>query len=471
VQENTSARPGLLAGLAHELKKMTDRFAGLFATHGSDNAPTAHKYICGLVQTEHANMERMEEQVEGLNYQSTQQFLTDSPWDHRAVMDKVALDASALLGGAAPTALLLDETSFIKKGKESAGVARQWSGRLGKVDNCQVAVFGVLSAGARALPVDGRLYLPGEWIGDPARCRKAGIPEAECAAPRTKPELALAIVRHQRALGVDFQWVGADGLYGNNPAFLRALDDDGERFIIDVHADQRIYREDPCPRAPEFKGRGRKPARLTTQAEPVRVDKYVAELAPEHWQRLSVRAAENGPLQIDFHRSAVWVWDGAEPQARRWALAVRRDAASGPIKYSLSNAGAEVTDLELAQAQAQRFWIERAFEDAKKEARMACYQVRQWLAWQHHIALVMMVLLFMTRQRMVLAEEQPLLTCHDIRCLLAFFLPRRATSEVEILRQMEERHRKRLAARRKPREGLPPPPDAPMINGSRPDGT
>ena len=432
----------------------------MFLVQGHDHTPTAQQYLCGLVQTERANMERMEETVAGADYQTMQQFLTDSPWDHRAVMDKVALDASALLGGAAPTALLLDETSFAKKGKESAGVARQWSGRLGKVDNCQVAVFGVLSAGGRALPVDCRLYLPDEWIEDPARCRKAGIPEAECAALRTKPELALRIVRHQRALGVDFQWVGADGLYGNDPAFLRALDDDGERFIIDVHSDQRIYLEDPCPRAPEFKGRGRKPARLTTRAAPVRVDQYVAELAPEHWRRLKVRAAENGPLEIDFHRSAVWVWDGAEPRARRWQLAVRRDVPSGQLKYGLSNAGDEVPDLELAQAQAQRFWIERAFEDAKKEARMACYQVRQWLAWQHHIALVMLVLLFMTRQRMVLAEEHPLLTCHDIRCLLAFFLPRRAASDEEILRQMVVRHRKRLAARRPRRERLPSPLEA-----------
>ena len=442
----------------------------MFLVQGHDHTPTAHQYLCGLVQTERANMERMEEAVEGLDYQTMQQFLTDSPWDHRAVMDRVAQDASELLGGAAPTALLLDETSFIKKGKESAGVARQWSGRLGKVDNCQVAVFGVLSAGARALPVDCRLYLPEEWIQDPARCRKAGIPEAESAALRTKPELALEIVRHQRALGVDFQWVGADGLYGNDPAFLRALDKDGERFIIDVHSDQRIYLEEPYPRADGFKGRGRKPARLKTQAEPVRVDQYAAELAAEHWQRLKVRAAENGPLQIDFHRSAVWVWDGAEPRARRWQLAVRRDVVSGQIKYSLSNAEDRVSDLELAQTQAQRFWIERAFEDAKKEARMADYQVRQWLAWQHHIALVMMVLLFMTRQRMVLAEEHPLLTCHDIRCLLAFFLPRRAASEAEMLRQMEVRHRKRLAARRVARAGLPLLQDVQEINISRPNG-
>ena len=449
---------------------MIEKFSHLFHVQGHDHTATAYRYLCGLVQTERANMECMEEAVAGLEYQATQQFLTDSPWPPRPVLDAVALEASALFGDAAATAMLIDETSFIKKGKESAGVARQWSGRLGKVENCQVAVFGVLSAGARALPVDCRLYLPQEWIRDPARCRKAGIPEAESAGLRTKPELALEIVRHQRALGVAFQWVGADGLYGNDPAFLRALDDDGERFAIDVHADQRIYLEDPCPRAPEFKGRGRKPLRLKTQAAPVRVDKYVAGLAAARWQRLSVRAAENGPLQIDFQRSVVWVWDGAEPRARRWQLAVRRDVPSGQLKYSLSNAADAVPDLELAQAQAQRFWIERAFEDAKKEARMAGYQVRQWLAWQHHIALVMLVLLFMTRQRMVLAEEHPLLTCHDIRCLLAFFLPRRAASEAEILRQMEVRHRKRLAARRVTRNGLPTLPNAQEINAARSDG-
>jgi SRSO17 transposase len=395
-------------------------------------------------------MERMEEVVDGSDYQVLQQFLTDAPWDPRAVMDKVAQDANAFLGGTPTSAMLIDETSFIKKGERSVGVARQWSGRLGKVENCQVAVFGVLNAGTRAIPVDARLFLPEEWLNDAERCRQAGVPE-QSMVKRTKPELALDIVRHQRALGADFKWVCADGLYGNTPDFLRALDDDGEQFVIDVHSDQRVYLEDPCPCAPQFQGRGRRPSRLKSVVQPVRVDKYVSGLEQSQWQRFKVRQAENGPLEIFFHRRPVWVWDGEEVTARRWQLIVRREVDSSERKYALSNANDDVPDLVLAQVHAQRFWIERTFEDGKKEAGLADYQVRLWLAWQHHISLVMMVMLFMTRQRMIQADAYPLLSCFDIRCLLAHFLPRRDVGEEEILRQMEVRHRKRQAARRQAR--------------------
>ena len=447
---------------------MIDRFSDLFVCRNHDHTPTAYKYLCGLVQSERANMERMEEVVEDSDHQVLQQFLTDARWDARAVMDRVAQDAQALLGGTRSSALLIDETSFIKKGAHSVGVARQWSGRLGKVENCQVAVFGVLNAGSRSIPVDGRLYLPEQWVNDPERCRRAGVPEAQILK-RTKPELALEIVRHQRALGVDFKWVCADGLYGNSPDFLRALEEDGEQFVIDVHADQRVYLEDPCPRAPRFKGRGRRPWRLTSPLQPVRVDKYVNGLEPAHWQRLQVRSAENGPLEIFFHRRAVWVWDGQEARARRRQLLVRREVESAEHKYALSNAGDDVPDLLLAQVHAQRFWIERTFEDGKGEAGMADYQARRWLAWQHHMALVMMVMLFMTRQRMIQSEAYPLLSCFDIRCLLAHFLPRRDVDEDELLRQMEVRHQKRLAARRRTQKRPRPEMSVAKINAERSD--
>jgi SRSO17 transposase len=429
---------------------MINKLSDLFVVHGHDHTPTAEKYMCGLVQSERANMERMEEVVKDVDYQTMQQFITDSPWDQRAVMDRIAQDANELFGADPDCAMLIDETSFIKKGSHSVGVARQWSGRMGKVENCQVAVFGVLNAGTRSVPVDARLYLPTEWVDDPARCRNAGVPQDEIVF-RTKHELALQIVRHQRDLGTSFKWVCADGFYGKNPQFLRALEDDGERFIIDVHSDQRIYLEDPCPGEKSLQKKTRRTAKPKKEVVSVRVDKYVSALDASVWRRRQIRPAENGPLEIDFYRKTVWVWDGEESRSRCWQLVVRRDVPSGQIKYALSNAPGDVPDQVLVKAHAQRFWVERTFEDAKKEASMADYQVRQWLAWHHHIAMVMMVLLFMTRQRMVHAEEHPLLTCYDIRCLLAHFLPRRDVGEAEILRQMRIRHEKRQAARHKRR--------------------
>ena len=128
-------------------------------------------------------------------------------------MDKVAMNVNHLIGGTPSSALLLDESAFAKRGNRSVGVACQWNGRLGKRENPQVGVFSALCAGDRVAPIDVRLYLPEEWTSDQKRCRNAKIPE-ERIEFKTKIELALEMVKHQRSLGTDFNWVGADSLYG-----------------------------------------------------------------------------------------------------------------------------------------------------------------------------------------------------------------------------------------------------------------
>src|SRR5919202_3461614 len=148
--------------------------------------------------------------------QHFQHFISNAPWRHEPVIAQIGRDADRLLGGQPDSALILDESSFVKQGDRSVGVARPWCGRLGKVDNCQVAVFAVLTDGARHTPVDMRLYLPRRWIDDPARCDLAEIP-TEARTMRAKTELALEMVRAAR--GMRFGWVGVDGGYGKEPAF------------------------------------------------------------------------------------------------------------------------------------------------------------------------------------------------------------------------------------------------------------
>lgn len=134
------------------------------------------------------------------------------------------------------------------------GTARQWLGRLGKVDNGQVAVFGALANGRYAMPVDVRLYLPKQWTDDPDRYAKAGIPEEACIF-KTKDELALEIVQHARRNAVRFGLVGADAGYGKGPYFCKALDKIGQQFLIDVHSDFHVYPfEDPKPYIPRNSG-------------------------------------------------------------------------------------------------------------------------------------------------------------------------------------------------------------------------
>jgi len=392
-------------------------------------------------------MERIEERVPETQYENLQYFLSEARWDEQAVNNQIARDVDRHLGGHPDSGLYIDETGFPKKGTMSVGVSRQWCGRLGKTDNCQVGVFAVLGRDKYATALDCRLYLPRVWVDDPDRCRKAKVPE-ENIVFKTKPELALEMVVNARANGVRFNWVGCDGLYGQTPWFLRELDKMGEIFVADVHCDQRIYLDDPKPYVPERKSnRGRKPEKLKARTKAVRVDRWLAGQPDDAWQRIAVRDSSKGVLQVDAIRWKVWVWDNQEPEAQQWDLVIRREVnAPETIKYSLTNAP-DTTDLQrLAYMQAQRYWVERSFQDGKSQCGMGEYQARGWFAWHHHMTLVMMAQLFMLEERLLHKESVPLLSTSDITTLLQHFLPRRDVDEDEVLRQLELRHRKRQAS-------------------------
>jgi SRSO17 transposase len=393
------------------------------------------------------NMERMEEHVVGADDQALQYMLTEAHWDSQAVLDHVAQDANQLLGGAG-SCLLIDESAFAKKGDHSAGVARQWNGRLGKVDNCQVGVFGALGNGDRVTLIDARLYLPAHWCEDVSRCKKADIPDS-FRPFKTKSELALDIVTHQRQQGISFDWVGADAGYGKELSFVLALADKGETFVVDIHKDQHIYLEDTCPSIPakSENKRGRKNTRYQAQTEPMRVDHW-REAQPEaNWQRHTLRDSTKGELTVEILHQRAWLWDKTQAQARCWHLIIRREIDSPEkYKYTLSNAPAETTIQRLAEMQGQRYWIERAFQEGKSESGMADYQARKWSSWHHHMALVSMAMRFMVEEKARHKEDLPLLSCGDIETLLRTFLPRRDIDPDEVVRQMEKRHLRRGAS-------------------------
>lgn len=391
----------------------------------------AEGYLRGLLQAARRNVERMAEVVPGTNAQALHHFLSHSPWDHRPVMDQVARDVGSLLGGDQDSCLLLDETCFTKKGKRSVGVARQWCGLLGKTDNCQVAVFAAMVRGRFVGLVDCELYLPQEWIADPARCEAAGVPEQRQVL-QTKPQLALQIVQRARQNGVGFSWVAADGAYGQDRALLRALDDAGQTFVFDVHRDQRVFLEEPD-------GDGSAPS--------VRVDAWANSQPSTAWEKTWVRHTTRGDLHVEVLHQRVFVQDGASSPARCWHLILTRELSSpSSTKYSLSNAVADTSPQRLAYMQRQRYWVERVFQDAKNEAGMDEYQARSWMAWYHHMALVMMAMLFLLQERLTHSEDLPLLSTRDVKILLARVLPRQDTDPETLIRQLQARHRQREAS-------------------------
>lgn len=425
----------------------TITFTPRFRSGNHDVSSQARAYLRGLMQSAKRNMERMSEVVPETDQQVLQNFLTHSSWDHQGVMAQVSEHADIWLGGDVGTGLYIDETAFTKKGKKSVGVARQWNGRLGKTDNCQVGVFGALGKGKHVSLIDAKLYLPKEWLDNPHRCAEAEIPRTEQAA-KTKHDLALEIVAQARDRSVRFEWIGMDGFYGMSLNLLQSLDKQGEVFMADIHKDRHIYLCDPEPYLPESPSRkGRKRQRYQSDEPAIEVQKWVGGQPDSAWKRKTIREGDKGKLIVEVLHQAVWVWDKRSATSHRWHLIVRRELNSaGTLKYSLCNAPERTSVLKLARMQAQRYWIERAFQDAKSHIGMGHYQARKWASWYRHMALVMMAQQFMLQERMQNTAAYPLLSCYDIQILLATTLPSKQNNEADVLELMEERHRKRQAA-------------------------
>ena len=390
-------------------------------------------------------MLHMAEVVPAADARNLQQFLTHSKWEARAVMDQVAQEANRLLGDAREACLLLDESGFAKQGKKSVGVARQWLGRLGKVDNGQVGVFGVLCCGERAALVDARLYLPKEWTDDPPRCAAAGVPRTERAF-RTKDELAVEIIKHARQQGLKFGWVGADAGYGKSPETFYRLRELNETFFIDVPSDFTVYLGSFQPELPAAGKPGRPSQRYQTTQAKQEVRKLKELTNARVWTKVKGRKTTRGPLKLRAWQRVVYVWEATHAEPLRLILLVAENLDGTERKYTLTNAPGKTALPRLAFQQRQRYWVERVFEDGKGTCGMADYQVQKWSGWHHHMALAMMALHFMLTERLTQQGPRPLLSCADIEALLAHFLPRRDVDEREVIRQMEMRHRLRKRA-------------------------
>ena len=421
------------------------KYTDYFVSYRRDVSEKARQYLHGLMQAgSHKNMLSMSEVVPESDARNLQQFISKSQWNARAVLDQVARDTDQLIGSKTQAGLIIDESAFPKQGHESVGVARQWLGRLGKVDNGQVAVFGVVAKGRFATAIDTRLYLPEGWTKDAKRCEKAGVPQEERVF-KTKKELALEIVARARANGVRYAWVGADAGYGGGPDFLFALEDAGEIFIIDIHKNFALCAEDAQRVGGEGKVNGAT-ARGQKQPQTQSVEKFIGAQAAGEWTIYDVRQTSRGSLKLRVLRCSVRVWDAARGQARCYELLVSENPDGSDRKYSLSNEKESTSTQRLVWMQRQRYWVERCFEDGKGQCGMADYQLRGWNGWHHHMALVMLTMLFMLSERLKHQDEYPLLSCADIERLLVCFLPRRDTSVEEVLAQMQRRHALRRKA-------------------------
>jgi len=427
---------------------INSEYAGLFKVYRMSSTQVAVHYVYGLLKCEkgHENMERMVEKVEDSNYNRYIHFLSCSPWSEDEVNKVTMKGVSGQLKiqkacSGEKTALTIDETSHLKKGDKSVGVSRQYAGVSGKVDNCQVSVHVSLSNEKYCSLIGTRLYLPLCWTEDIERCEEAGIP-VDKRIYHTKPELALSLVKEAIDNGVEFDYINGDGLYGHNSALTRALDEVGKLYVLDVHKDECIFLSEPTIGIPKKKSaKGRTPIHPQADQDSIQVQNYFKTLVAKDFTEVDVRKTAKGWKKCKVHTATVWQWDGKENIARKRTLLI---TVSDKVKYSLSNGNAEEYDAkEWAYFQCSRYWVERCFDDSKNELGMSGYQVTGWLAWQHHMALVMMAGYYILRIKLENKEEVPLLSVRDAR-ILVIAINFATQKEVDAcMEHMRVRHKKR----------------------------
>lgn len=323
----------------------------------------------------------------------TQVFLGQSAWADEPPRAELVRWADQELGSPAGP-LIVDESGFPKCGDQSVGVARQYCGATGKIDNCQVAVFlAYASAGGHTL-LDERLYLPeDEWAQDAARRDEAGVPAD--VVFRTKPELAAELIR---SVGprIRHGWVTFDEGYGKDPEFLSGLEESGERYIGEVPKTCRGWSR--RPEVEEPRGRRRTPRVAPGQPDPKTAEEIRATSPTGAWKRLRFREGTKG-VQVAHFAAIRWVVERDDlPGPELW-LVIERSCDQAPyVKYYLSNASRDCPLLELAQAGHSRWPIEDSFLRGKQEVGLDDYEVRGWRGFHHHMTLVMLALWFLVLQ-------------------------------------------------------------------------
>jgi SRSO17 transposase len=394
----------------HELKPELDRFLDVYAPLFGREQNQAHGrvFVHGLLRGgERRNVENIAEAIDGPPVRTLQVFLAAGAWQDAAVLDQMRHDLLGVLADD-DAVLNVDETGFPKKGDKSVGVKRQYSGTLGRTDNCQVGVFlNYCSAKGHAF-LDRRLFLPQEWAADTARRAAAGVPEAVIF--RTKPQLALGMVADAVAAGVPFRWVGGDSVYGDSPTFVqgvRALD---RWYVVDTSADARVWTEEPqvipAARRPQPK-RGRPTTRSNVVGVARRVDEVVAALPATAWRRVNVGEGSQGPRLYEY--AEVWVWFSEEGlPGPRERLVVRRSLGQTPeVKYHRSNAPDAIPLGKLALVRGCRWTIEEDIQIGKGECGLDEYETRGWVGWHHHTALSMVAMAFLVVQKQRLGKKNP----------------------------------------------------------------
>ena len=376
--------PEELEGARERLREFVAPFADKLSR--AEQKEHALEYVEGLMSDlETKNAEGIA-YLHGKGRRTIQHFLGESAWEHEPLLDELARQVAERIGE--PDGVIaFDPSAHPKSGNHSVGVKRQWCGRSGKRDNCQVGIYMGYASRAEHSLVDQRLFLPEDWAKDKERRKKCGVPKG--VSFRTRHELALDMLRKHKAR-LPHAWVAGDTEMGRSTRFRGSLRRMREQYLLGAPSNTTVRDLEGTP--PEYSGKGARPKRPFEQ-----VREWVKARPENAWTRIEVRAGESGPITVECMKRRVQARTEKRRVGPEEMLFVTREHAGEIVKhhYYLSNAPADTPLAEFARVPKAEHRIEECLQRAKSEAGMSDYEVRTWAGWHHHHALVFMAVWFL----------------------------------------------------------------------------
>jgi SRSO17 transposase len=321
-----------------------------------------------------------------------QRFVGAGDWDDEAVTAELRGQVREELADPQGV-LVLDPSSFPKKGKESCGVQRQWCGRLGKTDNCQVGVFLAYATANGHAPLDRRLYLPEGWARDKKRRAKCYVPKS--VKYQAKWQIGLEMI--QRTRDIPHAWVTADDEFGRVSEFREVLREEGEHYVLDVPCNTLVR---------DLEERVRRRGSRRPRKSPFRrVDAWLSRQPDNRWQEIEIRAGEKGPLKAKAIRARVQTRTKGRVGPEECLVVIRTLGAEPRTHYTLSDASASVATTEIVRGHAERHRIEETLQEGKGEVGLGHYEVRSWTGWHHHMTICFLALLFLVLEKLQLGKK------------------------------------------------------------------
>jgi len=394
----------------NELKGFHEQFSDCFLR--SEPRDNFFKYMVGqFSELERKSIEPIALNVEGGKVRSMQRFISELSWDEPKIVSKYRSIVNEEMGDPSGV-LIFDESGFPKKGNDSMGVAKQYCGTLGKVENCQVGVFAAYASRYGYVLLDKRLFVPKKWFEqDYAEKRE------KCNAPedmnfKTKPELAVEMFEEiQREDILPFRYVVADSLYGNSPEFVNAIERCvGKVYFVSIPFDTLCWLKGPIAREKEYRYKGEIRTKVVvekTEKKPISVEVIGKSINDYFWYRRKVTEGTKGPIEYEFTKRRVTLSRNGLPNKTVWLIIKRTIGGSPTYSYYMSNAPVSTRLKTFVWLSGIRWAIEQCFEETKSELGMDQYEVRKYAGWNHHILTCMLAHFFLWHLKIRLGKKSP----------------------------------------------------------------